>query len=93
VWESYISTKYHFAFSFLAVGKVDLESETDQWDDFRFVKWLAKKKQLLGIPPSAFYSLEHKHQASSYIRFNFYKRHETLKKAKDILQRVGTSSS
>lgn len=75
-------------FSFLCPieSTVDLESETDQCEDIRFVKWLAKKKQLLGIPPSAFYSAEHKHFARNYIRFNFYKKTETLEKAKEILK-------
>lgn len=66
-------------------SKIDLSSESDEQKDYRFVKWLTKNKKLQGIPPSAFFSKEHKHIGESYIRFCFIKNDESLKKAKDIL--------
>jgi len=45
-----------------------------------------REKKLLGIPPSAFYSKDHKHLAKEYIRFNFYKKDSTLDEAENILR-------
>ena len=67
-------------------SKIDLSKETEKDEDFKFVTWLWREKKLLGIPPSAFYSAEHKALAKDYIRFNFYKKHETLDKADSILK-------
>jgi hypothetical protein len=39
----------------------------------RFVKWLTKNRKLQGIPPSAFFSQEHKYIGEDYIRFCFIK--------------------
>jgi len=67
-------------------SKTDLSQETDACQDYRFVKWLAKKWGLLGIPPTAFYS-ENKPLGEDFIRFCFYKKTETLLKADEILKR------
>ena len=66
--------------------KIDLSKETEKEDDFKFVKWLIREKKLVGIPPSAFYSEGHKHLAGDFIRFNFYKKEETLDEADKIFQ-------
>ena len=52
---------------------MDLSSETDQYKDYRFVKWLSKNRKLQGIPPSAFFSTPHKHIGENYIRLCFIK--------------------
>ncbi|CAL8073140.1 unnamed protein product [Orchesella dallaii] len=77
------------------IGK-ELESQGEKlkawpYEDMKFAIWLAKNKQLLGIPPSAFYSLPHKHLGGDYIRFNFFKRKETLEKADNILRALKES--
>ena len=48
-------------------------SENDDQMDFRFAKWLSKNRKLQGIPPSAFFSQEHKYIGENYIRFCFIK--------------------
>ena len=53
--------------------KIDLSSEKDEYKDYRFVKWLSKNRKLQGIPPSAFFSKEHKSIGENYIRFCFIK--------------------
>jgi len=69
----------------LSADKIDLSKETDKEEDLKFVKWLYREKSLVGVPPSAFYSEPHKHLAKDYIRFNFYKKDETLDEADKIL--------
>lgn len=54
-------------------SKLDLSLETDEYKDFRFVKWLAKNVKLQGIPFSAFYSRKNKYMAENYLRFCFFK--------------------
>merc|ERR1719273_397115 len=54
--------------------KVDLSSESDAQKDFKFAKWLSKNKKLQGIPPSAFFSKDHKSIGEPYIRFCFIKK-------------------
>jgi len=71
--------------------KIDLSEETDEWADYRFVKYLAKTWKLLGIPPSAFYSQDHKSLAQDYIRLCFYKKTETLQQADEILKKLKNS--
>merc|ERR1719225_653269 len=65
--------------------KIDLSSETDSQNDFRFAKWLSKNKKLQGIPPSAFFSESHKSIGENYIRFCFIKKEASLMQAKNIL--------
>ena len=50
-----------------------MSSEKDAQKDFKFAKWLSKNKKLQGIPPSAFFSKEHKSIGEPYIRFCFIK--------------------
>ena len=57
----------------LSADKIDLSSESDAQKDFKFAKWLSKNKKLQGIPPSAFFSKEHKSIGEPYIRFCFIK--------------------
>uniref|UniRef100_T1IUF5 Aminotransferase class I/classII large domain-containing protein n=1 Tax=Strigamia maritima TaxID=126957 RepID=T1IUF5_STRMM len=65
--------------------KINFDTGVEEAKDYKFVKWLTKEKKLAGIPPTAFYSSEHKDIGSSYIRFCFFKDDETLKKAGAIL--------
>jgi len=64
---------------------LDLSSEQDAQADYRFAKWLSKSRGLQGIPPSPFFSPDHKHIAENYIRFCFIKTDEKLEKAGNIL--------
>ena len=59
--------------------------EAGDSDDYRFVKWLTREKKLAGIPPSAFYSPDHKQYGADWIRFCFFKTDATLAAARDIL--------
>ena len=54
-------------------NRIDLSSETDQEKDLRFAKWLSKTKKLQGIPPSVFFSKDHKYVGEPFIRFCFIK--------------------
>jgi len=47
----------------------DLSQEEDVYLDYKFAKWYAKKWKVLGIPPSAFYSDNHKKEPEYLIRF------------------------
>lgn len=64
---------------------VNLSEEKDEQNDMKFAKWMTKNVKLLGIPPSAFYSKEHKYLSSNLIRFCFFKKEETLKEAETLL--------
>ena len=59
--------------------------------DYQVMKWLSKEKRLQGIPPSAFYSKEHKDQASNLIRFSFIKKDETIDAAEKVIKSLGSS--
>lgn len=67
--------------------KVRLEEETDENKDYRFTKWMTKNVGIQGIPPSVFYSPEHKHLGEDNVRYCFIKKDENLKKAADILMK------
>ncbi|XP_008547419.1 kynurenine aminotransferase [Microplitis demolitor] len=67
--------------------KVPLEEETDVYRDYKFTKWMTKNVGLQGIPPSTFYSLEHKHLGEDNVRYCFIKQDENLQKAADILHK------
>jgi len=69
-------------------SKYDFSQEHGLTKDHRFVRWLTKNKKLQGIPPSAFYSLEHKNLAEDYIRLCYFKDEETLKQAGTLLSRL-----
>ncbi|KRT78561.1 hypothetical protein AMK59_6684 [Oryctes borbonicus] len=66
-------------------ANVDLNSEKDQYKDYRFTKWMTKNVGLQGIPVSAFYGESHKNLAEDFVRYCFIKKDENLKKAADIL--------
>ncbi|XP_046985037.1 kynurenine aminotransferase isoform X1 [Schistocerca americana] len=67
-------------------SKVNLNDETDKYKDYRFTKWMTKNVKLQGIPPSAFYSEEHKNLAENFVRYCFIKKDENLQKAHTILK-------
>ena len=54
-------------------NKVDLNKETDNFKDFRFVKTMIKDARVQGLPLSAFYGEEHKPNGEEFIRFCFVK--------------------
>jgi len=66
--------------------KIDLSMEKQKEEDFKLASWLHREKKLVGIPPSAFYSENHRHLAKGFIRFNFYKKEETLDEADKIFK-------
>lgn len=53
--------------------KLDLSSETDQYKDFRFTKWLSRNVKLHSMPFSIFFSEKSKLIATDYIRLCFFK--------------------
>ncbi|XP_056647618.1 kynurenine aminotransferase-like isoform X1 [Diorhabda sublineata] len=67
-------------------SKVDMNSENDKYNDFRFTKWMTKNVGLQGIPPSAFFSSPNKYLAEHCVRYCYMKKTETLKQAEDILK-------
>lgn len=78
---------YFIVADWSALGsKINLDSETDPQRDYRFTKWMTKNVGLQGIPPTAFYSKEHKHLGEDYVRYCFIKKDENLEKAAEILQ-------
>ncbi|XP_043242761.1 kynurenine aminotransferase-like isoform X1 [Amphibalanus amphitrite] len=73
-------------------SKIDLSPYTPgKPDDHRFVYWLVHHHKLQGIPPSSFYSAEHKKLAEHYIRFCFIKDDKNLEKAESILKELKKS--
>lgn len=65
-----------------------MESESqDPYKDYRFTKWMIKNVGIQGIPPTVFYSDEHKNLAENYVRYCFFKKDENLQKAADVLKR------
>jgi len=72
-------------------SQIDLSSEKDKYKDYRFTKWLTKNVGIQGIPPTAFYSEEHKPLAENFVRFCFIKKQEKLEKAAEILQKWKSS--
>lgn len=65
--------------------KCDLASESDAYRDYRFTKWMIKNLGLQGIPPSTFYSIDHKHLGENYVRYCFFKDDDYLQKCADLL--------
>jgi N-succinyldiaminopimelate aminotransferase len=57
-------------------------------DDVAFCRWLTTEAGVAAIPPTAFYSEEHKHLGRDWVRFAFCKRRETLEEAGERLRRV-----
>lgn len=68
--------------------KFDFSQEFGETKDHKFVRWLSKNKKLQGIPPSAFYSSDHKHLAEDFIRLCYFKKEETLKAAEKLIENL-----
>ncbi|XP_077986429.1 kynurenine aminotransferase-like [Glandiceps talaboti] len=68
--------------------EIDLDDPEvgDGGKDYKLARWLIKNKGIGAIPPSAFYSKEHKHLGENYIRFCFIKEDSTLDKAEKIIK-------
>ena len=66
--------------------KADISGDTGP-EDLRLIRWLAKNWKLHAVPPSAFCSEQSRHLMTDFIRFNFYKKDETLEMAKEVLLR------
>jgi N-succinyldiaminopimelate aminotransferase len=58
-------------------------------DDFETCRWLTKEVGVAAIPPSAFYSAEHKAEAKRLVRFAFCKGDATLAEAAKRLKAAG----
>ena len=57
-------------------------------DDVAFCRYLTTEIGVAAIPPSAFYSDEHKSLGQAYARFAFCKKQETLERAAERLMRL-----
>ncbi|KAM3966584.1 kynurenine aminotransferase [Aphomia sociella] len=68
-------------------NKIDLSTELDKYKDYRFTKKFAKESSVLTIPPTAFYSKEHKHLGENYARFCFIKKDENLALTETLLKK------
>lgn len=66
---------------------MDLSSENDSLLDYKMTKWMIKNIGLQTIPPTVFYSEDHKPLAEYYVRFCFYKKDELLQEAAEILEK------
>jgi aspartate/methionine/tyrosine aminotransferase len=53
--------------------------------DVCFAQWLAQEKNVLGVPVSVYFSPAHQALGQDYIRFNFFKKEETLRQAEQNL--------
>jgi len=56
--------------------------------DYQFCLWLPEAIGLAAIPPSSFYSEEHKRLSEGYARFCFCKDEETLKSAEEGFKKL-----
>lgn len=68
--------------------KIDINSESDKYRDYKFTKWMTKNMGLQGIPPSAFYSQDHKNLGENFVRYCFIKKQENLEKASQLLEKL-----
>ncbi|XP_049698692.1 kynurenine aminotransferase [Helicoverpa armigera] len=66
--------------------KIDLSTEPDKYKDYQFTKKFAKETGVLTIPPTAFYSQEHKHLGENFARFCFIKKDENLQLAGKLIK-------
>lgn len=57
-------------------------------DDVAFCRWLTSEIGVAAIPPTAFFSDEHKPIARRWVRFAFCKRQETLERAAERLRKL-----
>ncbi|KAF2361420.1 Aminotransferase class I/classII [Trinorchestia longiramus] len=67
------------------MSKVEVGGDPTEPKDVRFVKWLVRNRKLQGIPPSAFFSDQHKSIGEDYVRFCFFKNDRTLDQAIPII--------
>lgn len=74
-----------FSFYFEIERKIDLSNEIDQQKDYRFTKWMSKRIGVHAIPPSAFFSDNHKKIMENFVRFCFFKKDENLRRGAEIL--------
>lgn len=68
-------------------SKVDLNSESDKYKDYKFTKWMTKNVGIQGIPTSAFYSNINKSLGENFVRYCFFKKDDNLTKAAEILHK------
>lgn len=66
-------------------GKLDIDATTQEAVDYNFCRWQAVEKGVTAIPSSAFYSRQHRHLGSRYVRFSFCKEDSVLEQAKERL--------
>ncbi|CAF1181889.1 unnamed protein product [Adineta steineri] len=79
---------YFILADFSQIAGNKFQSDTHDMKDFKFVRYLAKEKQIGIMPVTGFYTSEHRHLADNYIRFCFAKKDETLDKAIEILRQL-----
>lgn len=63
-------------------------TDSKEYKDHKFVKFLIKEKNLALIPCTAFYGEDNKKLGQNLVRFCFFKDDETLKKAAHILKNL-----
>lgn len=64
-------------------------SDVYDGDDRDFAKWIIREYGVACIPPSSFFSDEHKHIASKQARFSYCMHDESLHKAAERLAKLG----
>lgn len=67
--------------------KIDLSSELDKYQDYRFTKWMTKNVGIQGIPTSAFYSDHNKSLGENFVRYCFFKKDDNLNEAAEIFKK------
>lgn len=72
--------------------KIDLSTENDKYKDYKFTKKFLKECGVLAIPPSAFYSENHKCLGENYARFCFMKQTENLELAEQLMAEWNSKS-
>lgn len=60
--------------------------------DYQFCRWMTKTIGVTAIPPSAFYSVGHKHMVKNYARFAFCKRDENFVEASNRLTKLQSNN-
>jgi aspartate/methionine/tyrosine aminotransferase len=73
-------------------SKIDFpyDPKSDVPRDHQLCRWLPEHVGLMAIPPSVFYSPQHKRLAENYIRLAFCKKKETLDNAKPGFEKLAT---
>lgn len=68
------------------ISKVDFPVENNgQARDYQFCKWMTQEVGVAAIPPSVFYSKEHRSLGENFARFCFWKTDSVLQNAADRL--------